>query len=331
MKVSPEKRTGQKGAALIIVLLLVASMSILATEMILTSRQATQKTYYTTAYAQSYWYGLGAETLSSSVLKAQWQANPAHDAKSDAWFKPQIFPFETGQITAQLKDHTACFNVNSLIKIDEDNQRIADPSRVSEFTLLLTALGLDEFTSDALAALVVDWQDSDSYRRAGGAEDNDYSRAVPPYRAGNTAFADVSEFRALAGIDAEFYHDIKPFLCALPGPAASNININMLTVDKAPLLYALLEGKVDLLTIQGMIRAIPPKGYTTIEAFWAQPALQGGEWPDITKKRLRLWSDYVIMEAKINHNGANLSQQTLFAINNSGMPRIIRRKFGLNL
>ena len=69
-----------------------------------------------------------------------------------------------------------------------------------------TAAMLDKLPrmTPELAAAVLDWRDSNSDVREGGAEDETYARLNPPYRCKNAPFESITELRLVYG----FTHDI---------------------------------------------------------------------------------------------------------------------------
>jgi general secretion pathway protein K len=71
---------------------------------------------------------------------------------------------------------------------------------------------------------VLDWMDSDSEARPGGAEDIDYLQLPTPYRAANQKMTSVDELRLVRGFTPEMVEKLRPFLAALP--TATDINVN---------------------------------------------------------------------------------------------------------
>ena len=67
--------------------------------------------------------------------------------------------------------------------------------------------------SPAIADAVADWIDGDSTVSGAGAEDLDYLRADPPYRAANRAMVHPGELRWIQGVD----EDATQFRCSSRG------------------------------------------------------------------------------------------------------------------
>ncbi len=61
--------------------------------------------------------------------------------------------------------------------------------------------------TDALAAAVVDWRDTDSNPSENGAEDEIYARLNPPYRCKNAPFESIEELRMVYGFTRDILYD----------------------------------------------------------------------------------------------------------------------------
>ena len=61
--------------------------------------------------------------------------------------------------------------------------------------------------TDALAAAVVDWRDTDSNPSENGAEDEIYARLNPPYRCKNAPFESIEELRMVYGFTQDILYD----------------------------------------------------------------------------------------------------------------------------
>jgi general secretion pathway protein K len=124
-------------------------------------------------------------------------------------------PVEGGLVRGSIADAQGRFNLNNLLRGDT-------PSAVdiAVFRRLLQELEIDPNVTEA----VLDWIDADSVARPGGADDMDYLRMNPPYRAANQLFSSVEELRMVAGFDKLTVDTLTPFVVALPVATAININ-----------------------------------------------------------------------------------------------------------
>jgi hypothetical protein len=83
------------------------------------------------------------------------------------------------------------FNLNRLLEFVDDDDEATDP-----FLALSLIPGMTEEISDA----IVDWIDSDSERRPGGAETADYQALAVPYEARNAPMQSIDELLKVQGV-----------------------------------------------------------------------------------------------------------------------------------
>jgi general secretion pathway protein K len=88
---------------------------------------------------------------------------------------------------------------------------------------LLVALPLDAGLADRLAQRIMDWRDADDFRRARGAERDDYLRAGARRLPANGPFDRVEDLRDVDGMTAEVYARLAPLVTVL---GAGQINLN---------------------------------------------------------------------------------------------------------
>ena len=328
--ISQRHRAKDGGVALIVVLLLMATLSTLAVAMTSTIRLTTARTLAGESAAQARWYALGAETFSALLMEAQWRADPARDLLSDQWVsETATLPLDNGIMTADLRDNTVCFNLNSLVD-GGAGERSASDERIAEYELLLEAVGFGSSARGALTDSLVDWLDSDNFARSDGAEDSDYASLDVPYRAANALLADVSELRTVYWYSPEVYQRLLPFVCAHPTTQASAINLNMVTDGNAPVLYAMLGGKLSVDETKSLIAARPQDGYTTLEQFWAShPQFETDPPSEEMVSRPNLWCRYVRLDATVSHVEAQMAMTSELEISKDGTASVLARRFGL--
>jgi general secretion pathway protein K len=174
--------------------------------------------------------------------------------------------------SAQLVPGGNCFNLNSLA-MGAPGAAVARPLGIAQLAQLLAVLEVPPGEAARVAAATADWIDADQQPQPGGAEDAAYARAVPAYRTGGTLMADVSEWRAVAGVSAALYARARPHLCALPRAELSQPNINSMAAADAPVLAAI--AGVPLATARAAIAARPRAGWASLADFWNQPLLAG--------------------------------------------------------
>ncbi|WP_353199275.1 type II secretion system minor pseudopilin GspK [Sandarakinorhabdus sp.] len=165
-----------------------------------------------------------------------------------------------------------CFNLNS-VALGAPGRSVTRPLGVEQLARLLTALDVPSEEAARIAAATADWIDIDQQPGPGGAEDPAYARAATPYRTASTLLAEVSEWRAVAGVTPAIYARARPFVCALPEAELSRPNLNSMRPADAPVLAAIIGAP--LATVRDAIAARPAAGWASLADFWAQPLLAG--------------------------------------------------------
>jgi len=83
---------------------------------------------------------------------------------------------------------------------------------------LVRAVGGDPQRADRIAAAIVDWRDPDNLSQPnGGAEDPDYAAAGLPYGAKDAPFESLAELQLVLGMDADLYAKLLPNLTLYSG------------------------------------------------------------------------------------------------------------------
>ena len=98
-------------------------------------------------------------------------------------------------------------------------------NRVTEGDLrrFLAAIPMDAGLADRLAQRIMDWRDADEFRRARGAERDDYLRAGARRLPTNADFGRINELRDVDGMTRELFVRIAPHLTLL-GTGQVNVN-----------------------------------------------------------------------------------------------------------
>ncbi len=314
-------RNNQRGSALLIVLLLAATLSFVALSAMERTSLAAARAGNVTARSEALWRALAVETLAVAVIRTAYETNHGKMSLDDPWAAaPVDLPMDGGAARVVFTDATACFNINSLGARDDE---AAASAATVEFIRLAGHLGIGEFDARALAEAIADWIDQDTNRRPQGAEDEYYTTLPSPYRAGNAPMAAVSELRAVKGVNRDVYAALKPALCALRDAGPSPVNVNMLAERHAPVLAAMLGDKATLQAAAEIIAARPPGGYDKVENFLATPALKALDVAGTG--RFQTTSRYVLARAEIVYDTALLEMTSEIAVGGSGAQVILRR------
>ena len=291
-------RNNQRGSALLIVLLLAATLSFVALSAMERTSLAAARAGNVTARSEALWRALAVEILAVAAIRTAYETNHGKMSLDDPWAAaPVDLPMDGGAARVVFTDATACFNINSLGARDDE---AAASAATVEFIRLAGHLGIGEFDARALAEAIADWIDQDTNRRPQGAEDEYYTTLPSPYRAGNAPMAAVSERRAVKGVNRDVYAE-----------------------RHAPVLAAMLGDKATLQAAAEIIAARPPGGYDKVENFLATPALKALDVAGTG--RFQTTSRYVLARAEIVYDTALLEMTSEIAVGGSGAQVILRR------
>ncbi|MEX0645900.1 MAG: hypothetical protein WD076_11350, partial [Parvularculaceae bacterium] len=196
----------QSGAALIVVLLLVATLSFIALAIGERSVLAANRSANVRLASELYWQAIGAEAVASRAIEAAMKATPGKLSSDNPLVAAPInVPFEGGSARLTVADRTRCFNVNSLVRAGAEGDESANEPAAKELAELFAAGNAGSAGAEALAAGIVDWIDANNFQEPGGAEDGLYTALPTPYRSGAAPLADITEVRAIAGVDRGLY------------------------------------------------------------------------------------------------------------------------------
>ena len=191
--------TGMRGAALLLVLWLVALLTALVGAYALTARmEALQGRVGSRGTMAQEIARAGMEYALVRVAdrnpETHWQPN----GRAYAW------RFDGHDVQVRIIDETGKVDLNQ-----------ADVPLLSR---LMQALGEPPDASDALAAAIVDWRDADDLSQpVGGAEDGDYAAAGRPYGAKDAPFETIAELEQVLGMTPDLYARLEPFLTLYSG------------------------------------------------------------------------------------------------------------------
>jgi general secretion pathway protein K len=322
----------QAGAALLVVLLLVATLSFLALAIVDEVSASARRSIATADRSELVWRAIALEALIAIALQESARQNEGKTTADDPVMEKRIdTPVPDGAAAFYIRDRTACFNLNSLVR-ESDNSLQVNEDAAAEFDELLRVSGRDKaIDSHGLAATIADWIDSDGLQAPGGGEDGYYTALPTPYRTGSTLLADVTELRAMQGVSREALQALTPLVCAHPVAEPSPINVNMLKVDDAPLLVGLLRGRIGLAAARDVIASRPPGGYASVNDFWGHEAFAGLEIAQDLRTRATLHSRYMEAHLDLALRGARLRGVTSFRVDEGGGATVLFRRFGSDL
>lgn len=305
------RRPDREGMALLTVLLLVAVMSVVAVAILDDVRFSVRRTTNAEGQAQAQWYASGAEMLARRQITRLLEADGAKTPLEPEWNGQRMtFPIDDGVISAVVTDGQACFNLNSVVQgIGED--LLYRPLGVAQFMALGRAVGAPESRMRAVSDALVDWLDVDEETRPLGAEDGAYAGLSTPYRTGGVMLSEVSELRAIKGMDAELYDRLRPWVCALPTTRLSPININTLRPDQAPLLTMLTNGQVNPINAKSVLERRPRGGWADPTVFWSEPSLSTVDVTVEAREQVTVLTRYFNLRVDVEYGGVRAVRTAL--------------------
>lgn len=210
------KPLNQQGFALLTVLIVVALVAVIASGIQYQQRLDIQRSAYMLNQSQAIAVAAGVDAWVKKGLAFDAAQNQI-DHLGEVWAQPMLpMVFEGGDISGQLFDMQARFNLNNLIETDPEKQ-------AHWRALLERTLQQQNLPTDWVAPLI-DWLDEDNNPIAGGAESDHYLLNTPPYRAANSMMVLPEEVRLLQGMDAEQFALISAWITALPKITTINVN-----------------------------------------------------------------------------------------------------------
>ena len=319
-----------RGAAIVIVLFMVALAAILAVEMSANLMVQVQKSTNLQGHQQAKWYAYGAEELAIKALIQSKKDDPDKTTLEQVWATQGDIPYpvENGTLSGKITDLQACLNLNALgVEPDSNSVSKTNPAHKALFALLenIEDLPSDE-SEETMADSVFDWLDADSITYRSGAEEGEYLSRDFPYMTANSLFASTSELRLVKGFNPLVMEKVLPFVCVIPGSTLLSININTLTSDQALILSALID-ELSLSGAEAVIAARPQAGFDNKEDFFEEVQQQGGQNVKAVENLFSVSSEYFKLQTQANFVDLRFSMTTLLHAKD-GDVTILARKFG---
>lgn len=322
-------KASERGVALLVTLLLVAAMSVLAVVVLEDVRFAVRRSANIRVQTQAQWYALGAEAVARARLGAVLAQNPGYVTLDGGWSgTPLDYRVDNSLIRVRVDDRGACFNLNSVVSGEPENYAI-NPVGADEFKALLVTLTTPEIEAQQLTEALVDWMDSDGARLPMGAEDETYQQGRAAYRTSGALLSEESELRAIRGFSAEVYERIRPYVCALPYPLLTEVNINTVSSAGAPVLSAIFLGRLPVEAARQVIERRPLGGWMSQTAFLEDPVLKtsidgGGAAPI---QQLTVRSRFFLLDGMVEIGDSDMVYSALLEAHPSGQLITVGRRW----
>lgn len=238
-------------------------------------------------------------------------------SKNNSMFVNNIFlEDERGYIFSEIFDASTCFNVNNLVKKNEDTY-IPDLKHIEVFKKIMAHLEIDQRDIVQMIDQIVDWIDADSRPRSSGLEDYFYTGPSNTNQqfTDNRMFHSKDELKNIPSFRGETWANLSEYLCAYP---INNfkINLNMLTKNDGVLLSGLFKD-LSLDDANYVLSTMPESGFKNINEIYLnyQDVSFGEPLVDVGFK-----SNIFILEttSKVESFEASSSSIIYFKNNNNG-------------
>jgi len=326
---------GERGAALLTVLLLVAVMAVIAATALDRLTLATRIAGSAATVDQGRAYSFAAEQIALRRVADLVGRDPAKLTLAGDWLgRDFVLPLPGGEGRAKLADANNCFNLNSLVAETAPGRFSQRAGSMRQFGELMTLLGIDPGQAQAIAGAAADWIDSDSNEGPLGAEDNAY-RAMPgAYLPANRKMAEVSELRAVRGVTPKIYAQLKRWICVLPATEPVRINVNTLAPEQAALIAMLVPGEITLADARAALAARPAGGYGSSVRFWEAAPFEGFDPPTDVAEQAGVTSRWLSLTTNVTMGDGFLTAVSLIDANggapSAGLapPTVVGRDWG---
>ena len=316
------------GSVLILVLMIVAIISALGVNAVDRIHSDIFNSLDASSKNQSFWYALGVESTASNLLEKKDNQSPM----LNTFYPNQELPLikvdlQNISIEGQLSDLRACFNLNSLIRIDSDKNIIANQPGIDHYRNLLDLLSFDDFSQDQLIFSLLDWLDSNDYPdHTEGGELDFYSRLESPLRPSNQLLFSFYELLNVKSYNLDILRVIEDYSCVLPESGSGVLNINSVSEKQSELLSAYTNQSLSIADARIVILDRPPQGFATLEEFYSHPKILRLNLSSFIKQRFVLNSDFYLLSTKVDQSNKTYNIESLMQITKEDGVRVLSRK-----
>ncbi len=319
----------QRGVALIVVLLVLAMMTIMASSML----ERLQRHFYRVEsqryQLQTLWYGNGMESLAKVAIEQSLKDSDTVNL-SQVWAtKGQRYPLDGGEVEGDIIDQRACFNLNSFAALKSSEGNPSRPFLLQYFQMVLEAMSVESFLAGTIADNTWEFLDqNETVQSLYGGEDSLYEGFSPPYVVANQNLSDVSEWRAIQGVSGDIYQKVVPLLCALPEQNFL-LNVNTLENTHAALLSALFTPYLSVSDATSILSDRPYDGWNSVNEFLRHPILKvlSQESVKTATPFLSVSSNYFQLDAEVTVDRVRTRVVSLFERQGDHV-FVVRRYYG---
>lgn len=318
----------ERGAALLSVLLMVAVLAVIAATTLDRIALSTKLAVNGNALAQARMFTYAAENIAAARIEDLITRDAAQTTLAGGWLgKEQILPIPVGTASATVRDGGNCFNLNSLVTETEGGFQ-ASVTGQEQFVALMVVLGINEGVARPVSAAATDWADSDTVPLPSGAEDDAYRSSAQSYLSANRLFAHHSELRAVKGVTPAIYGKLRGWICALPEPSLSPLNVNTLSAEQAPLMVMLFPlNTLSPAAARAYLAKRPASGYGSLIRFWEAPEMSALKPSSTVQEQVKLTSKYFLLNTKVSLGETVLEGEAMI-VGTPSTARVIWRSWG---
>ena len=243
---------GERGVALVVVLLVLALLLTVAGEFALAMRLEGRTTLnFGASVAAGYLAQAGYQRAVAEILLAAPAAggNPPPVYVDKATGLLVLRRSATGVVTLPTREGLTLGTGRFSYRISDERGRINPSRSTTSFRNLLEQLDVSRENRDVIYDSVQDWIDGNENYRLNGAE-SDYYRGLPvPYKAKNRAFDSLEELLLVKGVTPQIFYGTpeRPGLVEYLTVFSTGINVN---TAEAPVLRAMGLAEVQVGQIQ---------------------------------------------------------------------------------
>lgn len=246
----------QRGVALLTILLLVVSITVVAGAMLASQKIAIRRSGLLFNQDQLLQDITAGQQLAVTIIRADDSLNDT-DSEKDTWAQP-LLPYTLGThtITTELRDESSRFNVNNLY-----HNGTADSEALAIFQRLLTQLNIEP----EIAVAVLDWQDTDStVYKDGGDESVVYTQqsSSSDTTLPNQPLTSIDQLQEVRGVSNEVLATLRPYITAVPYHVPININ------TASPVVLAALVDGASAEQMQAVIDLRKNQVLASIDDLW---------------------------------------------------------------
>ncbi|WP_227678305.1 type II secretion system minor pseudopilin GspK [Psychrobacter faecalis] len=256
------KADSQRGVALLTILLLVVSITVVAGAMLANQKIAIRRSGLLFDQNQLLQDINAGQQLAVTLIRADAKLNDT-DSEQDIWAQP-IPPYTLGghSIGIELRDEGSRFNINNLY-----HNGAVDNAALAVFQRLLTQLNLEP----DIAVAVLDYQDADSEVYQDGGDENvvyaQQSNRGADTALPNQALLSIDQLAEVKGVDAQVLATLRPYITAVPYYLPININ------TASPVLLAALVEGASSQQMQSIVELRAKQAFSSVDDVWQLPVL----------------------------------------------------------